>query len=45
MKPEVQIPLGRNRCRWEDNIKMDINKYGVSVWIGFDCLKITSNGL
>ena len=21
--PEGRIPLGRRRCRWEDNIKMD----------------------
>jgi hypothetical protein len=23
-KPERMIPLGRSRCRWEDNIRMDI---------------------
>ena len=23
-KPEGKRPLGRPRCRWEDNIKMDI---------------------
>jgi hypothetical protein len=23
-KPEGKIPLGRLRCRWEDNIKMDL---------------------
>jgi hypothetical protein len=23
-KPEGQKPLGRRRCRWEDNIKMDV---------------------
>jgi hypothetical protein len=22
-KPEVKRPLGRPRCRWEDNIKLD----------------------
>jgi hypothetical protein len=22
-KPECKRPLGRPRCRWEDNIKMD----------------------
>jgi hypothetical protein len=22
-KPEEKIPLGRQRCRWVDNIKMD----------------------
>jgi hypothetical protein len=23
-KPEGRRPLGRPRCRWEDNIKMDL---------------------
>jgi len=27
-KPEGQIPLGRPRCRWEDNIKMDLQEVG-----------------
>ena len=27
-KPEVKRPLGRPRRRWEDNIKMDIQKVG-----------------
>jgi hypothetical protein len=26
--PEGKRPLGRNRCRWEDNIKMDLQKVG-----------------
>jgi hypothetical protein len=25
-KPEVKRPLGRHRRRWEDNIKMDLQK-------------------
>jgi hypothetical protein len=25
-KPEGNKPLGRPRCRWEDNIKMDLQK-------------------
>ena len=25
-KPESKRPLGRLRCRWEDNIKMDLNE-------------------
>jgi len=25
-KPEVKIPFGRPRHRWEDNIKMDLQK-------------------
>jgi len=26
-KPEDKRPLGRSRCRWEDNIKMDCRKW------------------
>jgi len=25
-KPEEERPLGRPRCRWEDNIKMDLQE-------------------
>ena len=27
-KPEGKRPLGRLRCRWEDNIKMDVQEVG-----------------
>jgi len=27
-KPEGKRPLGRPRCRWEDNIKMDLQESG-----------------
>ena len=27
-KPEGKRPLGRRRCRWEDNIKMDVQEMG-----------------
>ena len=27
-KPEGKRPLGRHRCRWEDNIKMDLQEVG-----------------
>jgi hypothetical protein len=27
-KPEGKRPLGRRRCRWEDNIKMDLREIG-----------------
>jgi hypothetical protein len=30
-KPEGRRPLGRLRRRWEDNIKMDIQKVGGGV--------------
>ena len=34
-KPEGKRPLGRPRCRWEDNIKMDLQDVGCGVtdWI------------
>jgi hypothetical protein len=32
-KPEGQRPLGRCRCRWEDNIKMDLQEVE---WEGMD---------
>jgi hypothetical protein len=28
-RPEGKRPLGRPRCRWEDNIKMDLRE----IWI------------
>jgi hypothetical protein len=33
--PEGERPLGRPRCRWEDNIKMDHRKIGWW-WYGLD---------
>ena len=35
-KPEGKRPSGRPRCRWEDNIKMDLREVGYDVgdWIG-----------
>jgi hypothetical protein len=35
-KPKGKRPLGRLKCRWIDNIKMDLIEIGVSVvdWIG-----------
>ena len=34
-KAEVKRPLGKSRCRWEDNIKMDLQEVGCEVmdWI------------
>ena len=29
-KPTGKIPLGRARCRWEDNIRMDLEEIGIS---------------
>jgi hypothetical protein len=35
-KPEGNRLLGRPRCRWEDNIKMDLQEVGCEImdWIG-----------
>jgi hypothetical protein len=35
-KPDGNRPLGRPRCRWMDNIKMDLLEIGLNVvdWIG-----------
>jgi hypothetical protein len=35
-KPEGKRPLGRPRCRWEDNIMMDLQEVGCGGmdWIG-----------
>jgi hypothetical protein len=30
-------PLGRPRCRWEDNIKMDLQEFG---WGGIDWIDL-----
>ena len=34
-KPEGRRPLGIPRCRWEDNIKMDLHEVGCGLvdWI------------
>jgi len=34
-KPEGKRPLGKRRCRWEDNIKKDLQEVGCGVmeWI------------
>ncbi|KAJ4432095.1 hypothetical protein ANN_20709 [Periplaneta americana] len=36
-RPEGKRPLGRPRCRWEDNIKMDLREVGYDdrEWINF----------
>jgi hypothetical protein len=33
-KPEGKRPLGRPRCIWEDNIKMDLQEVGWGTWTG-----------
>jgi hypothetical protein len=36
-KPEGKRPLGRPRCRWVDNIKMDLREIG---WGGMDWIDL-----
>jgi hypothetical protein len=35
--PEGKRPLGRSRCRWVDNIKMDLREIG---WVGMDWIDL-----
>jgi len=39
-KPEGKRPLGRQRHRWEDNIKMDFQKVGCG---GMDWIKLVQD--
>jgi hypothetical protein len=39
-KPEGKRPLGRPRCRWVGNIKMDIRE---SVWDGMDWIDMAQD--
>jgi len=43
-KPEGKRPLGRPRCRWEDNIKMDFRKWEGIVGTGWSWLRIGTGG-
>ena len=44
-KPEGRRPLGRPRCRWEDNIKTDLQEVGCLVWNGSSWLRIGRGGV
>jgi hypothetical protein len=39
-KPEGKRPLRRPRCRWEDNIKMDLREIG---WEGVDWIHLAED--
>jgi len=43
-KSEGRRPLGRPRCRWEDNIKMDLQEVGCGVWTGSSWFRIGTCG-
>jgi hypothetical protein len=40
-KPKGKKPLGRPRCRWEDNIRMDLRELG---WDGMDWIDLAQDG-
>jgi hypothetical protein len=40
-KPEGKRPLGRSRCRWVNNIKMDFREIG---WGGMDWIDLAQDG-
>jgi hypothetical protein len=39
-KPEEKRPLGRPRCRWVDNIKIDLREIG---WDGMDWIELAQD--
>jgi hypothetical protein len=39
-KPEGKRPLERSRCRWVDNIKMDLREIG---WDGIDWIDLAQD--
>jgi hypothetical protein len=43
-KPEGKRPLGRVMCRWEDNIKMDLQEAGWGAWTGLIWLRTGAGG-
>jgi hypothetical protein len=43
-KPERKRPLGRHRCRWEDNMKRDLQEVGGVVGTGWSGLRIGTGG-
>ena len=43
-KPEGKKLLGRHRCTWEYNIKMDLQEIGLEAWTGLIWLEIEAGG-
>jgi hypothetical protein len=43
-KPDGKRLLGRPRCRWVDNIRMDLGEVGWVMWTGLVWLRIGTGG-
>jgi hypothetical protein len=43
-KPEGKRLLGRQRCRWVDNIRMIWERWNGVMWTGLVCLRIGTVG-
>ena len=43
-QPEGNRPLGRPRCKSEDNIKVDLQEVGCGVWARSSWLRIGTGG-
>jgi len=43
-KPKGKRPLRRPRCRWEGNIKMDLQELGCGLWTESSWLRIGKGG-
>ena len=43
-KPEGKRPLGRQRRRWDDNIKMDLQEDGVGRGTGWSWFRVGTGG-
>ena len=43
-KPEGKIPLGRLKREWEDNIKLDLQKWDGGAWTGLIWFRIGAGG-
>ena len=44
-KPEGKRPLGRPRCRWVDNIRMDLQEVGIWTGLGWPKVEIVGGSL
>jgi hypothetical protein len=44
-KPEGKRPLGRPRCRWEDNIEIDLQEVGCGGMDWIDLVQVMDRGV